>query len=49
MSDRVDIPELTSVVSALIQSEQLGTPLGRTLRTQASESVSGAGSQRRSG
>ena len=38
MSDRVDIPELTSVVSALIQSEQLGTPLGRILRTQAEES-----------
>jgi tight adherence protein C len=38
MSDRVDIPELTSVVSALIQSEQLGTPLGRILRTQAAES-----------
>jgi len=38
MSDRVDIPELTSVVSSLIQSEQLGTPLGRVLRTQASES-----------
>lgn len=38
MSDRVDIPELTSVVSALIQSEQLGTPLGRILHTQASES-----------
>ena len=37
MSDRVDIPELTSVVSALIQSEQLGTPLGRILRTQATE------------
>ena len=38
MSDRVDLPELTSVVSALIQSEQLGTPLGRILRTQATES-----------
>jgi len=38
MADRVDIPELTSVVSALIQSEQLGTPLGRILRTQAVES-----------
>lgn len=38
MSDRVDIPELTAVVSSLIQSEQLGTPLGRVLRTQASES-----------
>ena len=38
MSDRVNIPELTSVVGSLIQSEQLGTPLGRVLRTQASES-----------
>jgi tight adherence protein C len=37
MAERVDIPELTAVVSALIQSEQLGTPLGRILRTQASE------------
>jgi tight adherence protein C len=37
MSDRVEIPELTSVVSALIQSEQLGTPLGRILRTQATD------------
>jgi tight adherence protein C len=38
MADRLDIPELTAVVSSLIQSEQLGTPLGRILRTQASES-----------
>jgi tight adherence protein C len=38
MADRVDIPELSSVVSSLVQSEQLGTPLGRVLRTQASES-----------
>jgi len=38
MADRVNIPELSSVVSSLIQSEQLGTPLGRVLRTQASES-----------
>jgi len=38
MSDRVDIPEVTSVVNSLIQSEQLGTPLGRILRTQATES-----------
>lgn len=38
MSDRVDIPELTSVTNSLIQSEQLGTPLGQVLRTQASES-----------
>ena len=38
MSDRVDIPELTSVTTSLIQSEQLGTPLSQVLRTQASES-----------
>jgi tight adherence protein C len=38
MADRVDIPELTAVVGSLIQSEQLGTPLGRVLKTQASES-----------
>ncbi len=38
MSDRLDIPELTAVVTALIQSEQLGTPLGHILRTQATES-----------
>ena len=38
MSDRVDIPELTAVTTSLIQSEQLGTPLGNVLRTQASES-----------
>jgi len=38
MADRVDIPELSSVVSSLIQSEQLGTPLGRVLRTQSTES-----------
>ena len=38
MADRVDISELTSVTSALIQSEQLGTPLGKVLRTQAFES-----------
>jgi tight adherence protein C len=38
MANRVDIPELTSVTTSLIQSEQLGTPLGNVLRTQASES-----------
>ena len=37
MADRLDIPELSAVVTALIQSEQLGTPLGKILRTQASE------------
>ena len=38
MADRVDIPELTSVVNSLIQAEQLGSPLGRMLRIQAEES-----------
>ena len=37
MAERVDIQELTAVVTALIQSEQLGSPLGQILRTQASE------------
>ena len=38
MADRVNLPEVTAVVTLLIQSEQLGTPLGRILRTQATES-----------
>ena len=38
MADRLDITELSAVVTSLIQSEQLGTPLGKILRTQASES-----------
>jgi len=38
MSDRVDLPEITSVVNSLIQAEQLGSPLGRMLRVQAQES-----------
>jgi len=37
LADRLDIQELTAVVTALIQSEQLGSPLGTMLRTQASE------------
>jgi tight adherence protein C len=37
MADRLDIQELTAVVTALIQSEQLGSPLGTMLRTQATE------------
>ena len=38
MAERVEIPELTSVVNSLIQAEQLGSPLGRMLRIQAEES-----------
>lgn len=38
MAERVDLPELTAVVSSLIQAEQLGSPLGKMLRIQAQES-----------
>ena len=38
MAERLDLPELTGVITTLIQSEQLGTPLGHILRTQATES-----------
>lgn len=38
MAERVDLPEITSVVNSLIQAEQLGSPLGRMLRVQAQES-----------
>ena len=38
MAERLDLPEVTAVVTALIQSEQLGTPLGHVLRIQAIES-----------
>lgn len=38
MADRLDIPEVTAVVSAIVQSEQVGAPLSKVLRTQATES-----------
>ena len=38
MADRIDLPEVTSVVNSLIQAEELGSPLGRMLRVQAQES-----------
>ncbi|MBU9889301.1 MAG: type II secretion system F family protein [Candidatus Omnitrophica bacterium] len=37
MSQRADIPEVTSILSAIIQSERLGLGLGHTLRVQASD------------
>ncbi len=37
MAERNDLPELTSVVTSLIQAEQLGSPLGDMLRVQAGE------------
>jgi tight adherence protein C len=38
MAERVDLPEVSSVVNSLVQAEQLGSPLGRMLRVQAEES-----------
>ena len=35
MSYRVDVPEVTTFVNAVIQAEQLGTSLGRVLRAQS--------------
>lgn len=35
LSYRVDIPEMTTFVNAVIQAEQLGTSLGRVLRSQS--------------
>ena len=32
MSERVDLPELTSFILALVQAEQLGAPIGKILR-----------------
>ncbi len=38
MAERVDLPEVSSVVNSLVQAEQLGSPLGKMLRVQAQES-----------
>jgi len=38
MADRVDAPELTTFVRAVIQADQLGISLGRILRVQATDS-----------
>jgi tight adherence protein C len=37
MGERVGLPELASVVSALVQADHLGTGLARTLRAQAEQ------------
>src|SRR4029453_17249092 len=34
LSDRVDLPELRTVVRAVIQSDRAGVPVGRVLRVQ---------------
>jgi len=37
MSDRINIPELTSFVAAVIQSEQLGASMAKVLRIQSDQ------------
>jgi len=37
MSDRLDIPEMTSFVAAIIQSEQLGVSMAKVLRIQSDQ------------
>jgi len=38
LADRVDTPELSNFVRAVIQADQLGISLGRILRVQAGDS-----------
>jgi tight adherence protein C len=37
MAERIDVPEMTSFVAAVIQSEQLGVSMSRVLRIQADQ------------
>jgi tight adherence protein C len=37
LSDRVDVPELRSFVTAVVQAEQYGVPIGQVLRVQGAE------------
>jgi tight adherence protein C len=37
MADRIDLPELTSFVAAVVQSEQLGVSMSKILRIQADQ------------
>jgi tight adherence protein C len=37
MADRIDVPELTSFIAAVIQSEQLGVSMGKVLRIQSDQ------------
>jgi tight adherence protein C len=37
MSDRIDLPEMTSFVAAVIQSEQLGVSMAKVLRIQSDQ------------
>jgi tight adherence protein C len=37
MSDRIGLPEMTSFIAAVIQSEQLGVSMAKVLRIQADQ------------
>ena len=37
MATRVNLPELSAVISSLVQADQLGTSIGNTLRIQAEQ------------
>ena len=37
MSDRMDVPDMTSFVAAIIQADQLGVSIGKVLRIQAEQ------------
>jgi tight adherence protein C len=37
LSDRVDVPELRSFITAVVQAEQYGVPIGQVLRVQGAE------------
>jgi tight adherence protein C len=37
MADRIGVPEMTSFVAAVVQSEQLGVSMARVLRIQADQ------------
>ncbi len=37
LAKRTDVPELNAFITAMVQAEQLGIPIGKVLRTQASE------------
>jgi tight adherence protein C len=37
MADRMDIPDMTSFVAAIIQADQLGVSMGKVLRIQSDQ------------
>jgi tight adherence protein C len=37
MSDRLDVPDVTSFIAAVLQAEQLGVGIGKVLRIQSEQ------------